>query len=501
MRTRNTTLNLICDILPQILIIIIAFFKSKIFLTYLGDNIVGLYNYLNQIIAYLSIAELGLTSAVMYYLYSPIRNKDYFNIAKIINGAKYVFKIIMIIIIVIGIILLPFIPSFIKNLTLSRSFVMIIFLIILITNALTYFSTPFIITFDSHQKKYKYIFWYQLLIIIRNILSILFVFLFKNLLLVVLLECLISIIQNILIRFLYKKNFSNIYKIKTKEKNMEFTKKIKSLVPHRIGYVVSQNIDIVLITGFMGLDKVAVYTCYNYIINCFNVLIGRMSSAILASVGDLITEKKEGSYSFFLEYNGILNFMAIILVCPLFIVFNDFIEIWYGKQYLLSWVCVLFFCLMLYYNIIRICLTTFSSGDGLFKETLICVWTEVIINLFLSIVLLRYIGILGLIIGTFAAMIFGEFAICPHILNKNIFKDKISKYYLDCLVYFVILVLNTFIFLKLYSFFDVNSIYSWLLVSVFIFSLNFVLCYIEFKIIKKDAYLDRVLNLIRRKSK
>ena len=156
---------------------------------------------------------------------------------------------------------------------------------------------------------------------------------------------------------------------------------------------------------------------------------------------------------------------------------------------------------MLYYNIIRVCLTTFSSGDGLFKETLICVWTEVIINLFLSIVLLRYIGILGLIIGTFAAMIFGEFAICPHILNKNIFKDKISKYYLDCLVYFVILVLNTFIFLKLYSFFDVNSIYSWLLVSVFIFSLNFVLCYIEFKIIKKDAYLDRVLNLIRRKSK
>ena len=499
MRTKKTVLNLVCDILPQIIIILIAFFRSKLFLSYLGDNTVGLYNYLNQIIAYLSIAELGLTSAVMYYLYGPIREKDNLKVVKIINGAKFVFKIIMAIIFVVGIILLPFVPHFIKNLTISNGFVMLVFLIILLTNILTYFSTPFVIAFDSHQEKYKYIFWFQLLIIIRNIMSILLVYIFKNLLFVVALECITSIIQNILIRYLYKKNYKELHSIKTKEKNIEFTKKIKSLIPHRIGYVISQNIDIVLITSFMGLDKVAIYTCYNYITNCFNVLIGRISSATLASVGDLISEKKNESYNFFLEYNSFLNFIGIVIVCPLFIVFNNFIGLWYGEQYLLSIICVLVFCLILYYNIIRICLTTFSSGDGLFKETLICVWLEVIINLVLSIILVNYIGILGLIVGTLIAMIIGEFAICPSILNKKIFKNKISKYYLDCLNFFLILFVNSALLYKLYSIFPVKNMFVWFISSIIIFIINLVLTLIEFKLIKKDKFMKRFLKFKRSK--
>lgn len=205
MRTKKTALNIIFDVLPQVIIIFIAFFKSKIFLDVLGDNNVGLYNYLNQIIAYLSISELGLTSAVMYYLYKPIRQKDYQKITEIMNGAKFAFKIIMCVIFMLGIMIAPFLPNFIKDIQFENIYVIFIFLIILVTNILTYFSTPYIITFDAHQEKYKYIFWFQFLIIIRNILSILFVIWFKSLIYVVVLECITTLLQNLIIRILFRK--------------------------------------------------------------------------------------------------------------------------------------------------------------------------------------------------------------------------------------------------------------------------------------------------------
>lgn len=194
-----------------------------------------------------------------------------------------------------------------------------------------------------------------------------------------------------------------------------------------------------------------------------------------------------------------MNFIGVVIVCPLFIVFNNFIGLWYGEQYLLSTLCVLVFCLLLYYNIIRICLTTFSSGDGLFKETLICVWLEVIINLVLSIILVNYIGILGLIAGTFIAMIIGEFAVCPCILNKAIFKNKISRYYIDCLIFFVILVFNSLVLYKFYKFLTINSMFAWLLTSILIFVLNFGLSLVEFKILKKDQFMSRFLKFRRRR--
>ena len=501
MRTRKTVLNVISDVLPQIVIIAIAIFKSKIFLNNLGDDNVGLYNYLNQIIAYLSLAELGLTSAVMYYLYNPIRGKNYLKIAQLVNGAKFTFKIIMIVIFVIGVIVAPFLPHLIKNLQFENIYVIEIFLIILVTNVLTYFSTPFIITFDAYQEKYKYIFWFQLLIILRNIISIILVLVFKNLFLVVALECITSILQNVIIRFLYKKNFKMILATKTTRKDLSFLKKVKSLVPHRLGYIISQNIDIVIVTMSLGLSSVAIYTCYNYIVNCFNVLIGRVSSATLASIGDLIEEKKEKSFNLFLEYNSLLNFFALLIVCPLFIVFNNFISIWYGEKYLLSTLCVLIFCLILYYNIIRINLTTFSSGDGLFKETLVCVWTEVIINLVLSIVLVRYIGILGLVLGTLISMVIGEFIICPHILNKHIFKNKISKYYIDCLLFAVLLTFNIAILSLSYSLFNIQNIFVWFMTSILIFILNFIFVVLEFKIAKKNSIFDRFKNLKKERVK
>ena len=96
MRTRNSLFNLLSDILPQILIILISFFRVKIFLEYMGADNLGVYQLYGQILSYLSLAELGLTSAAMYYLYRPISEKNYKKINAILSGVKKAFQYILI---------------------------------------------------------------------------------------------------------------------------------------------------------------------------------------------------------------------------------------------------------------------------------------------------------------------------------------------------------------------------------------------------------------------
>ena len=94
MRTRNSIYNLISDVIPQIIIILISFFRVKIFLNYMGADNLGVYQLYGQILSYLSLAELGLTSAAMYFLYKPISEKNYKKINAILSGVRKTFTYI-----------------------------------------------------------------------------------------------------------------------------------------------------------------------------------------------------------------------------------------------------------------------------------------------------------------------------------------------------------------------------------------------------------------------
>lgn len=497
MRTRNSIYNLLSDILPQILIIIISFFRVKIFLEYMGSDNLGVYQLYGQILSYLSLAELGLTSAAMYYLYKPISEKNYKKINAILSGVKKTFQYILIVMFIIGIVLSLNISFFFKDSNFTNTFLMITFIIAFLTNILGYFTTPYVVMFDSSQEKYKYVLHTQVLLIIRHLLQIVLIIIFKKLIVILIVELLFATLQNVIIRILFKKHYPKVEF--TKEKDYCFWNKTKELIPHKIGTLVANNIDVIIISKCLGLTSVVIYNCYYYFIYNISILINRIGSATLASVGNLLVTDKKKSYSIFLEYNSMLFFLATIICVPLAIVVSSFVGLWYGYDMVVNNFTTILFVLILFYSIIRIVLNTFVGAMALYKETLICTCTEIIINLTVSLILVNKIGIAGLLIGTLLSMIISEYLIKPYVLNKKIFNSNIFVYYLDCLKYFIFACVCYVLFYLVFMNININNLLVWFIVGVLVFIINFVVTIVYYKLINKLDFLSRInfLNKIK----
>lgn len=490
MRTRNSIFNLLSDVLPQVIIIIISFFRVKIFLEYMGSDNLGVYQLYAQILSYLSLAELGLTGAAMYYLYKPISEKNYKKINGILSGVKKTFQYVLIVMFIIGLILTPNISFFFKNVSFSNNFLMLTFIIAFLSNVLGYFTTPYVVMFDSSQEKYKYVLYTQILLIVRHLLQIGLIIVFKNLYVILLIELIFAVFQNIIIRILFKKNYPKVEF--TKERDFCFWKKTKDIIPHKIGTLVANNIDVIIISKFLGLTYVVIYNCYYYFVFNLSMLINRIGSATLASVGNLIVTDKKKSYSIFLEYNSMLFFIATIICVPLALVISSFVGLWYGSDMVVNNFTTILFVLLLFYSIIRIVLNTFVGATALYKETLICTYSEIIINLAVSLILINSIGIAGLLIGTLLSMIISEYLIKPFILNKKVFEDKILIYYFDCFKYFLFV---TIIYGLLYIVvvnLNITNLLIWFIVGVLVFIINFAITCIYYKLINRIEFLSRI---------
>ena len=499
MRTKKVFLNLLSEILPQLIIAVISFVRVKIFLSYIGDEILGVYQLFGQILAYLSLAELGLTDAAMYYLYKPLYEKNNKDISSLISGVKKSFNYVMIVMLILGFIVSPFVHFLIADNTLDNMFIIICFILTLFVNVLGYFSTTYTVLFNADQNKYKYSFYTQGLLILRNITVIIVILLFRNLYGILITEIIFTLLQNLVMKILFKKHYPNLT---TKEKpNYSFWSKTKSLIPHKIGGLIAYNIDVILVSKILGLTKVVVYNAYYAITSVIAGIVGKFSSSTLASVGNLLVAEPKKAYSVFLEYNHMLFFIATIICVPLSVVFTKFIELWYGIEYTVSDFTMYLFIFNLMYGIIRIILNVFSAAKALFKETLICTYLEAGINLTVSLILiLSGAGISGLLLGTSISMIVSEYLIKPSILNKHIFKDKISIYYFDSLLLFFIIALNSFIFKTINNLLTYPNLLVWFIYGFIIFILNFVLTYFIYKLLHKDAFLDRI-NILKRGAK
>ena len=135
------------------------------------------------------------------------------------------------------------------------------------------------------------------------------------------------------------------------------------------------------------------------------------------------------------------------------------------------------FSFLIYYSIIRQPLLTYSESTGLFKETRICPLIEIVVNLVLSFVLIKYLDIFGILIGTLVAFLVSEFILKPIIIFKELYKTSSKKYYLQCLKLFIIFLLTST--LEYFIFININiaieNIFIWFLVFLIVFIINFII--------------------------
>lgn len=487
MRTKAAIINLVTDLLPQIVIAILGIIKIKVFISILGNDQVGLYQLYTQILSYLVLVEGGMGTAVLFRLYKPIAEKDQAKINSIMLAAKRVFKLITLFILILGVIIAFNVGFFLKEQIFEQSYLIITFLLFLLSQILMYLVIPERQMFDADQKKYIPNLIYQTFNIIASIAEILIVILGGSLLQVIITILVVNTLSNFLLFIIHKKYYGKINKKVKPDYTM--VKDVKHLFINTIGLLIGNNIDVLIISKFIGLSSVVVYTSYNYICSTLIKMIEKITGATMSGIASVIIESKKKAYDIFLDFNSMIFYIATVIAIPLIYALNPFIRIFYEGDVHTNKIISLLFVAILFYQIIKIPLRTYTFAAGEFAKVKKYVIIECIVNLTLSLILVHYLGIAGVLIGTLISLITSDYIPKSKIIIKKILNESGKEYHIKNLKFIILtLVLGVIVYFIPANY---NNLILWFVSSFAIFITNLIIVTIYYKLIKELNFIKR----------
>lgn len=499
MRTNNSIKNIISVLFFNVIIGLLGFVKARCFVDGLDNDIYSLNQLFYQIFVYIQIADLGLCLIVNKQLYKALSKDDKDEVNNIYSAAKVFFKSIGIIMLVISLILSFFI-KYLTKANVSPLYMQIVFIIFIFRNVVDYFFFTPRCVLEADQKMYKVNHLLKSIKIIETIVEIVLVLLGVNYIIVLLPGIAITIIIDILMN---KKVFKEYPWLEDKHKyNKKYLTGIKHVIWQKLSVLLSANTDIILISTFINPLNVIIYTSYNYVCQYLSDTLFIISSSITPSFANLLhKEKEEKKYSVFTELNILFLFIASFVMIMLYGFLTPLISFWMGNEYITTNLILLLFCLITFQKIADRPMAIIINSHGLFKETQSACIIEALLNLSLSLILVKPLGILGVLVGTVLSKLLITTIQYPIYIMKNIFKQSSFRYLLN---YFIVIGINMFfIFIINQMIPQLPSITTWI-IYVIIFAIIvgislFVIYFISFKSFKlltnrgKD-YLKNCMN-------
>lgn len=433
-RTSNSIRNTKYAIIGQMVGMIVTFLNRMVFVRILNAEYLGLNGLFTNILSILSFAELGIGAAIVFSLYKPLAEKNQPKIKALMQIYKKAYIFIGILIAILGLSFLPFLGIVIKD-TPNIPNIQVIYLMFVFNSVISYFYSYKRSMLIADQKGYIDSFYRYSFNIGMNILQIIFLLLTHNYIFYLAIKIVSTIIENIAITRHVNKlypylNEKSIEKLNVNDKKT-LLQNIKAMIFHKVGSVVVMSTDNLLIAKFVSLVTVGIYSNYLLIINALNTIFGLAFQSITASVGNLgATETKEKSKFIFHCVDLIGFWIYAFASISLLNLINPFINLWIGEEYLFSMPIVIVLVINFYLTGMRKSVQTFKEAFGLFWQDRYKPLFEAGVNLVISIILAKYLGTIGVFIGTAISTITTCFWIEPYVLYKYGFNLSSKKYFL-----------------------------------------------------------------------
>lgn len=501
MRSKSSAKNLVVALIGQAFGLIISFIARIIFVKFLSDEYLGLNGLFTNLLTMLSLVELGVGSALVYSLYKPLADGDNEKVKSLMDLYRKAYNIIGGVVLIIGILFIPFYRYLISEVP-SISHLDFIYILFVLNTAISYFYSYKRSLIICDQKRYiatiyRYVFYFLL-----NVFQIIVLFLTHNYILYLITQVVFTWLENICISikadrmYPYLKD-KNIKKLDKKELNT-ISKNVRAMLFHKIGGVVVNSTDNILISKLVGLIAVGMYSNYYLITSALDTITAQFFNAITASVGNLgaCTNPKKVKETFNTTF--FLNYLiyGVITVC-LLILFNPFIKVWLGKKYLFDFSVVLVITICFYLKGIRKTCLTYRDALGLFWHDRYKPIIESIINLVASIILGIKYGVLGIFMGTIISTVTTSLWIEPYVLYKYYFKENIIDYLYRFIKYTLVVVLTYLIVQKIVILININGILGLLIKGVVSLILSILIMTIVFIKTNEIKHVKKIFKDIK----
>ena len=447
-RVHRSIMNIKIGMFFYMLSLFLAFFSRKIFLDCLGAEFIGLTGMLMNIMSFLSVAELGIGTSIVYFLYKPLQEDNHEKINEVMSMLAFLYRCIGGIIGSCGIVVSLFFPWWFGKLTTGLPLVYFAFYSFLGSSVAGYIFNYKQLLVSANQKQYMINAYFQTIGIVQSLIQILLAYYYRNLWLWVLVGLFSTIIGIIIfnyrIRRLYPWLDINLRKGRQNLKiHPEVLKKTRQVFVQKIKDFILYHSDEIMVGMFVSVVKVAFYGNYAMIINKLNFLVNILSEGLSAGVGNLLAEGNEHNImKVFWEMTAIRFFIMGIIIFSLLLFFQPFIGCWLGHDYKLSDFIVYLLILNLFIRYQSAAVNIYIGSAGLFSDVW-GAWAELIINLTVTLLLAPLYGICGILLGKILSLAFISLFWKPYFLFSKGFHKSIWIYWRGMAPYYIIFVLTT----------------------------------------------------------
>lgn len=432
-RTAQSIQNARVSLFFSILVLILGFFSRKILIDCLGAEVLGLNTTATNLLGFLNLAELGISSAISYTLYTPLFQKDYKTINEIVSVQGWLYRRIAFIVLIGGAILMCLFPWIFAKMELPLWYAYGSFGILLVAAMLGYIVNYQQIVLSASQQEYKITYNVQGFRSVKLIIQIIGIGYFhQGYIYWLVVEIVMSIVTCLFLNRTIHRSFpwlrSDLSKGKMLiKKHSEIIKKTKQLFFHRFATYILKQTSPLIIYAFLSLTVVAIYGNYMLLIISISMLITSIFDGMNAGIGNLVAEgKKSKILAFFKEYTISRYWFTSIICFCLFNLSHSFMLLWIGDSYLLDSTS---FTLLVVYAFVSMTRTndSFIAAYGLFQD-IYAPAIEATLNLGLSILLGYYYGLPGIISGVIISLLLVVCSWKPYFLYSRGFKIPIKGY-------------------------------------------------------------------------
>lgn len=443
MDKRRSILNVTVSIISRILLLFAAFFVRRLLIQYIGNDVNGLNSLYTSIIGLLSVAELGIGSAIIYSMYKPITEGDQRQVAALYCLYGKLYRMIGAVIFLAGLIVLPFLPCFISDYESIHVNVYLTFFLILVSVVLSYLYGAKTSLITAYKDNYITTGILTVGQIMRYVLQSLSILVFRSF--VLFLSC--QIIETIVIWFLtdaaVRKRHCDIVKrreVIDQETRGEIVRNVKAMFMHRIGTVLVNTIDSTIISAFIGVAILGKYSNYTLIAGTLSGMIALFFSPLTSVIGHLCASGEKEQIKRYFNFFYCMNYtLGVVFFHGYYAVIDPVIRLCFGLGLEVSREVSFIIALNVFLQYMRNATLLFRNASGTFYYDRWKPIIEGIVNLFLSLILVNVLPENLKIVGVIVATIITTLLICdivdPYVVFKHVFEESTKKFWIRNYLY------------------------------------------------------------------
>ena len=450
MDKKKSFYNITASMISRILLLIAALIVRRLLIRCIGNDVNGLNSLYTSIIGMLAVAELGIGSAIVYSMYKPIVEGDQRRISALYRLYGRLYRIVGLVIFAGGLAVMPFLPKLISDYSVLRVNVYTTFLLSLVSVVLTYLYGAQTSLIEAHKNNYITTAILTIGRLTGYILQALAILAFRSFTIYLICQNIGTILIWLLTHAFVRRKYGQILSLHETvdpETKSEITRNIKAMFMHRIGTVLVNTVDSIIISTFIGVAVLGKYSNYTMIAGVITRIIALFFSPLTSVIGHLCASGDPKQIKTHFDHFYTLNFvLGSVFFLGYYAVIDSVIRLLFGEGLEVTRSISFIIALNSFTSFMRQSQLLFRNASGTFYNDRWKPVAEGAANLILSLLFVKTFPEEYKVVGVIVATIITTLTICytvePFVVFRHVFRESPRAFYIRSYTYTAIFTLS-----------------------------------------------------------